>query len=120
MDTNPSLGQLSVAHPDEGISPEVGTEVGEAVAEELVVEDLEVGIVGSMEAGGIELEEHPEGSVGEERGSERVDVAEDTRLDCWDWPHNWEDLDWDEAMWVEDETVSADIEEAALSDELWE
>jgi hypothetical protein len=81
--------------------------------EETVPEDPEVGVVGAMEEAEVELGENVE-------LSERVDVAEDTRLDCWDWPHNWEDLDWDEAMWVEDETVSADIEEAVLSDELWE
>jgi len=111
MGSNHSLGQLSVAHPDVIASPEAETEEGEATVEEQVVEDIledvEVGMEGSVEDREVEL-------------SERVDVAEDTRLECWDWPHNWEDLDWDEAMWVEDETVSADIEEAVLSDELWE
>ncbi len=120
---NLSRGQLSIIQPDSQPLSELVAQDGGALEEKQeegsVLEDIEVGIVGSMEAGGMELEEHPEGSVGEERGSERVDVAEDTRLDCWDWPHNWEDLDWDEEMWIEDETVSADIDGAVLPDELW-
>ena len=119
-----SLDQLSTAQPDSQPMPELETQDGGALEEEqeedTVLEDIEVGMMENMESGEIELEEHTEGSVGEERGDEGVDAAEDNRLDCWDWPHNWEDLDWDEEMWIEDETASADIEEAVLPDELWE
>ena len=124
MGSSHSLGQLSVVHPEAEISPEPETEMGETTAEEQVVEDIlediEVGMVENLEAGEIELEEQAEGSVAEEKGDEGTDAAEDNHLDCWDWPHNWEDLDWDEEMWIEDETASADIEEAILPDELWE
>ena len=114
---NLALEQVTPSHSEVEASPEpeMGEREGqqEDSVEETVPEDPEVGVVGAMEEAEVELGENVE-------LSERVDVAEDTRLDCWDWPHNWEDLDWDEAMWVEDETVSADIEEAVLSDELWE
>jgi len=118
-----SLGQLSTAQPNAQAMSELEAPEGGALAEEqtedTALEDIEVGGVESMEAGEVELEEHTEESVGEERRDEGVGAAEDNRLDCWEWPHNWEDLDWDEAMWIEDETVSADIDGAVLPDELW-
>jgi hypothetical protein len=65
-----------------------------------------------------------EGSVNENVGGERKDegnsVAEDIHLECWEWPHDWEDLDWNEEMWLEDERGSADLNEAVLPDESWE
>ena len=124
MGSSHSLGQLSVAHPDEDASPEAETEVGEAAAEELVVEDIlediEVGMEGGMEDRVVELEDSVSESDGWERRDERSSVTEDIHLECWEWPHDWEDLDWNEEMWLEDERDSADLSEAVLPDESWE
>jgi len=58
------------------------------------------------------------GDVQREHGV--IEVRQDSRLECWEWPHDWEDLDWDEEMWLEDERSSVNISEAVLPDELWE
>jgi len=58
------------------------------------------------------------GDVQREHGV--IEVRQDRRLECWEWPHDWEDLDWDEEMWLEDERSSVNISEAVLPDELWE
>ena len=86
--------------------------------EEAVPEDPEVGVVGAMEEVEVEL------SVLESE-SERVEDNEaemglDSRLEYWEWAHDWEDLDWSEEIWMEDERVSSDLNEAVLPDELWE
>ena len=124
MGSSHSLGQLSVAPPDEGVSPEAESEVGEAAAEEQVVgdllEDIEVGLEGSVTDNEVELEGSVNENVGGERKDEGNSVAEDIHLECWEWPHDWEDLDWNEEMWLEDERDSADLSEAVLPDESWE
>jgi len=86
--------------------------------EEAVPEDPEVGVVGAMEEAEVEL------SVLESE-SERVEDSEaemglDSRIEYWEWAHDWEDLDWSEEIWMEDERVSSDLNEAVLPDELWE
>jgi len=124
MGSSHSLGQLSAAHPEAEISPESETEMGEATAEAQVVEDIledvEVGTEGSVGDREVELEDSVSESDGGAREDERRNVAEDIHLECWEWPHDWEDLDWDEEMWLEDERVSADLNEAVLPDESWE
>ena len=60
-----------------------------------------------------------------ESESERVEDSEaemglDSRIEYWEWAHDWEDLDWSEEIWMEDERVSSDLNEAVLPDELWE
>jgi hypothetical protein len=124
MGSSHSLGQLSVAHPDVVASPEAETEEGEATVEEQVVEDIledvEVGMEGSVEDREVELEDSVSESDGGEKRDERSSVAEDIHLECWEWPHDWEDLDWNEEMWLEDERGSADLNEAVLPDESWE
>jgi len=106
--------------------PEMGEREGqqEDSVEETVPEDPEVGVVGAMEEAEVELGENVELSVLESE-DERVedneaDMSLDSRPEYWEWAHDWEDLDWSEEIWMEDEMVSSDLNEAVLPDELWE
>jgi hypothetical protein len=106
--------------------PEMGEREGqqEDSVEETVPEDPEVGVVCAMEEAEVELGENVELSVLESE-DERVedneaDMGLDSRLEYWEWAHDWEDLDWSEEIWMEDERVSSDLNEAVLPDELWE
>jgi len=88
--------------------------------EEVVQGDIEVGVNLSMEEGELDVVEGVMAGVDGPEVQGVTDVGHDSRLECWEWPHDWEDLDWDEEMWLEDERSSADINEAVLPDELWE
>jgi len=112
-DLGPSLSLESMPqeHPEMDVTTELGAESEEEHREEMmegpVIEDVELEIGGS-------------GS--EEVILERVvDVLDrDNRLEFWEWSHDWEDLDWVEEVWLEDEVVTADLDEATLPDEVWE
>jgi len=88
-------------------------------SEEVVQGDIEVGVNLSMEEGELDVVEGVMAGVDGPEVQGVTDVGHDSRLECWEWPHDWEDLDWDEEMWLEDERSSADINEAVLPDELW-
>ena len=89
-------------------------------SEEVVQGDIEVGVNLSMEEGELDVVEGVMAGVDGPEVQGVTDVGHDSRLECWEWPHDWEDLDWDEEMWLEDERSSADINEAVLPDELWD
>jgi len=59
-------------------------------------------------------------SEGERVEDQEIDVSLDNRPEYWEWAHDWEDLDWSEDIWVEDELVSVDLNEATIPDEVWE
>ena len=85
-----------------------------------VLEDIEVGVEMDLVDREVELSEDTLGSDSDREDNEELVLAEDNRLEYWAWAHDWEDLDWEEDVWLEDETVSADLDEAVLPDELWE
>ena len=125
---NLALEQVTPSHSEVEASPEpeMGEREGqqEDSVEETVPDDPEVGVVGAMEEAEVELGENVELSVLESE-DERVedneaDMGLDSRLEYWEWAHDWEDLDWSEEIWMEDERVSSDLNEAVLPDELWE
>jgi hypothetical protein len=68
----------------------------------------------------LDVEEGVAESGDGQREHGEIEVRQDSRLECWEWPHDWEDLDWDEEMWLEDERSLVSINEAVLPDELWE
>ena len=70
--------------------------------------------------GELELEGSIEENEGEVEEDEGVEMDGDTRLEFWEWSHDWEDLEWVEEVWLENERVSADLNEATLPDEVWE
>jgi len=124
MGSNLSLEQLPEAHPElEGCSEENvvpgETLEGEQV-EGAVLEDIEIGVETDVVDREVELSEDTLGSDRDREDNEELVLAEDNRLEYWAWAHEWEDLDWEEEVWLEDETVSADLDEAVLPDELWE
>ncbi len=82
---------------------------------------MEVGIGEGSGSDGVILEEEVrlEGSLRESE-DERDTLDRDTRLEFWEWSHDWEDLDWVEEVWLVDELVTSDLNEASLPDELWE
>ena len=94
--------------------------------EEGVPEDPEISLDRSLEevepelAENMELELSVQESTGEREEDSEIDMTQDNRLEYWDWAHDWEDLDWTEEIWMEDEVVSLDLNEAVLPDELWE
>jgi len=88
--------------------------------EEAVPEDIEVGVGMDPVDREAELSEDTLGSDSDREDNEELVLAEDNRLEYWAWAHDWEDLDWEEDVWLEDETVSADLDEAVLPDELWD
>jgi len=94
--------------------------------EEAVPEDPEVGVVGAMEEAEVELSvlesesERVEDNEAEMEEDSEIDLSVDNRPEYWEWAHDWEDLDWSEDIWVEDELVSVDLNEATIPDELWE
>ena len=94
--------------------------------EESVPEDPEVGVVGAMEETEVELSvlesesERVEDNEAEMEEDSEIDLSVDNRPEYWEWAHDWEDLDWSEDIWVEDELVSVDLNEATIPDELWE
>jgi len=112
---------LSHSEVEASPEPEMGEREGqqEDSVEEAVTEDPEVGVVGAMEEAEVELGENVELSVLESEGDES-EMGLDSRLEYWEWAHDWEDLDWSEEIWMEDERVSSDLNEAVLPDELWE
>ena len=118
-----ALGQVTPSHSEVEASfePEMGEREGqqEDNVEETLPEGPEVGVVGAMEEAEVELGENVELSVLESEGDES-EMGLDSRLEYWEWAHDWEDLDWSEEIWMEDERVSADLNEAVLPDELWE
>jgi hypothetical protein len=120
---NLALEQVTLSHSEVEASPEpeMGEREGqqEDSVEEAVTEDPEVGVVGAMEEAEVELGENVELSVLESEGDES-EMGLDSRLEYWEWAHDWEDLDWSEEIWMEDERVSSDLNEAVLPDELWE
>ena len=120
---NLALEQVTPSHSEVEASPEpeMGEREGqqEDRVEEAVTEDPEVGVVGAMEETEVELGENVELSVLESEGDES-EMGLDSRLEYWEWAHDWEDLDWSEEIWMEDERVSSDLNEAVLPDELWE
>ena len=124
MGSNLSLEQLPEAHPElEGCSAENivpgETLEGEQV-EGAVLEDIEIGVETDVVDREVELSEDTLGSDRDREDNEELVLAEDNRLEYWAWAHEWEDLAWEEEVWLEDETVSADLDEAILPDELWE
>ena len=120
-----SLDQMSQGRPEVDSTPELVTECNEEHREERledsVVEDMEGGIGEGSESDGVILEEEVrlEGSRRESE-DERDTLDRDTRLEFWEWSHDWEDLDWVEEVWLVDELVTSDLNEASLPDELWE
>jgi len=124
MGSNLSLEQLPEAHPElEGCSEENvvpgETLEGEQV-EGAVLEDIEIGVETDVVDREVELSEDTLGSDRDREDNEELVLAEDNRLEYWAWAHEWEDLAWEEEVWLEDETVLADLDEAVLPDELWE
>ena len=125
-DLGPSLNleQVIQEHPGTEVSaePEVESEEGhrEERVEEPVREDVEASLGGGSGGESVILEEEVTGSVGEREEDSEVDMSVDNRPEYWEWAHDWEDLDWSEDIWVEDELVSVDLNEATIPDELWE
>jgi len=120
-----SLDQMSQGRPEVGSTPEPVTECNvehrEERLEDSVVEDVEIGIGEGSGSDGVILEGEVglEGSMRESE-DERDILDRDTRPEFWEWSHDWEDLDWVEEVWLEDELVTSDLNEASLPDELWE
>ena len=125
-DLGPSLylEQVVQEHPGLEVTaqPEVESEEGhrEERREEFVSEDVEASLGGGSEGESVILEEEVTASVDEREEDNEVDMNMDNRPEYWAWAHDWEDLDWEEDVWLEDETVPADLNEAVLPDELWE
>jgi hypothetical protein len=122
-----SLGPVSERLPEVEASSECMTRVEEEPGdEEVVPEDPEVSLDRSLEEVEPELTENMDldlsvqESTDEREEDSEVDMVQDNRLEYWDWAHDWEDLDWTEEVWMEDEVVSLDLNEAVLPDELWE
>ena len=125
-DLGPSLylEQVIQEHPGMEVSaePEVESEEGhrEERMEEPVSEDVEASLGGGSGGESVILEEEVTGSVGEREEDSEVDMSVDNRPEYWEWAHDWEDLDWSEDIWVEDELVAVDLNEATIPDEMWE
>ncbi len=122
-----SLGPVSERLPEVEASSESMTRVEEEPGdEEVVPEDPEISLDRSLEEVEPELTENMDldlsvqESTDEREEDSEVDMVQDNRLEYWDWAHDWEDLDWTEEMWMEDEVVTLDLNEAVLPDELWE
>ena len=122
-----SLGPIAERLPEVEASSESMMRVEEEHGdEEGVPEDPEISLDRSLEevepelAENMELELSVQESTGEREEDSEIDMTQDNRLEYWDWAHDWEDLDWTEEIWMEDEVVSLDLNEAVLPDELWE
>ena len=117
-----SLESMTQEHPEMDATTELGAESEEEHREEMmegpVIEDVELESGGSGSEGVIlEREVGLEDSI---RESEVNVLDRDNRPEFWEWSHDWEDLDWVEEVWLEDEVVPADLNEATLPDEVWE
>jgi hypothetical protein len=125
-DLGPSLilEQVIQEHPGMEVSaePEVESEEGhrEERMQESVSEDVEASLGGGSGGESVILEEEVTNSVDEREEDSEIDLSVDNRPEYWEWAHDWEDLDWSEDIWVEDELVSVDLNEATIPDELWE
>jgi hypothetical protein len=113
---------MTQEHPEMDATTELGAESEEEHREEMmegpVIEDVELESGGSGSEGVIlEREVGLEDSI---RESEVNVLDRDNRPEFWEWSHDWEDLDWVEEVWLEDEVVPADLNEATLPDEVWE